>query len=105
MTEGSSVVTSANHMAVSSSYDLESGPNVRQVLEEQDQGLDSLHGIIVRSRRVAENIEGEVVVQNEIIDGLGKLYGGHSCRIRGIQNTSKDCPRTHSHRFVFSYYR
>ena len=72
MTDASSVVTSPNHMAVSSSDALESGPNVRQVLEEQDQGLDSLHSIIVRSRRVAENIEGEVGVQNEIIDGLGE---------------------------------
>jgi len=42
-----------------------------QMLREQDEGLDNLHSIIVRQRTIAETIEGEVGVQNEIIDGLG----------------------------------
>ena len=42
-------------------------------MSEQDRGLDSLHNVIVRSRIAAENIESEVGVQNEIIDGLGNI--------------------------------
>ena len=47
------------------------GPSVRQVIQQQDEGLDSLHQIIVRQRHVAENIESEVGTQNDLIDGLG----------------------------------
>ena len=42
-----------------------------KILSEQDQGLDSLHNVIVRSRVAAQNIHSEVGIQNEIIDGLG----------------------------------
>jgi len=54
-------------------YADESQPSLtqKQMLLEQDKGLDSLHDIVVRQRAIAENIETEVGVQNEIIDGLG----------------------------------
>ena len=42
-----------------------------KILSEQDQGLDNLHNVVVRSRIAAQNIHSEVGVQNEIIDGLG----------------------------------
>merc|ERR1739844_441900 len=41
-----------------------------KILSEQDQGLDNLHNVVVRSRIAAQNIHSEVGVQNEIIDGL-----------------------------------
>jgi len=50
--------------------DLSKSSNFDHILSEQDRGLDSLHSVIVRSRIAAENIESEVGVQNEIIDGL-----------------------------------
>ena len=34
-----------------------------EILEEQDRGLDSLYHVIVRQKRLAENIESEVDVQ------------------------------------------
>ncbi len=40
-------------------------------LAEQDRGLDSLHDVIVRQKRIAEVIGNEVGVQNEILDDLG----------------------------------
>ena len=52
---------------------LHTGSNFNNILSEQDRGLDSLHNVIVRSRIAAENIESEVGVQNEIIDGLGNF--------------------------------
>jgi hypothetical protein len=38
----------------------------------QDRGLDSLHEAIVRQKRVAEVINSEVAVQNELIDDIGR---------------------------------
>lgn len=40
-------------------------------LAAQDKGLDSLHDVIVRQKRIAEVIGNEVGVQNEILDDLG----------------------------------
>lgn len=51
--------------------DPSAGMSQAQILKEQDRGLDSLHDIIVRQRAIAENIEAEVGVQNDIIDNLG----------------------------------
>ena len=34
-----------------------------EILDEQDRGLDSLYEVIVRQKRIAQNIEGEVEVQ------------------------------------------
>merc|ERR1711974_375132 len=51
--------------------DSSAGMSQAQILKEQDRGLDSLHDIIVRQRAIAENIEAEVGVQNDIIDNLG----------------------------------
>ena len=56
-----------------SSANVSSGANFDHILTEQDRGLDSLHNVIVRSRIAAQNIESEVGVQNEIIDGLGNF--------------------------------
>lgn len=33
------------------------------ILDEQDRGLDSLYEVIVRQKRIAQNIEGEVEIQ------------------------------------------
>ena len=38
---------------------------------KQDAGLDSLHDAIVRQKRIAEVIGGEVGVQNEILEDIG----------------------------------
>ena len=43
----------------------------REELEAQDAGLDSLHDAIVRQKRIAEVIGGEVGVQNEILEDIG----------------------------------
>ena len=43
----------------------------REELAAQDAGLDSLHDAIVRQKRVAEAIGGEVGVQNEILEDIG----------------------------------
>ncbi len=42
-----------------------------QALREQDEGLDSLHGIISRQRRLAEAIGGEAEAQVELLGGMG----------------------------------
>jgi hypothetical protein len=41
-----------------------------QTLEDQDRGLDALHEVIVRQKRLAENIETEVGAQNDLIDDI-----------------------------------
>ena len=43
----------------------------QEELAAQDAGLDSLHDAIVRQKRVAEAIGGEVGVQNEILEDIG----------------------------------
>ena len=42
------------------------------VLREQDEGLDSLHLVIGRQRRLAEAIGGEAESQVELLGGLGE---------------------------------
>ena len=39
-------------------------------IADQDAGLDALHEVIVRQKRLAENIETEVGAQNELIDDI-----------------------------------
>ncbi len=39
-------------------------------LADQDAGLDALHEVIVRQKRIAENIETEVGAQNDLIDDI-----------------------------------
>lgn len=63
--------TSGANPNASSTYGFSTQPNVKQALEEQDRGLDILHGTVIRTRGIAENIETEVGVHNDIIDGLG----------------------------------
>ena len=46
-----------------------------QVLDEQDRGLDSLYEVIVRQKRIAQNIEGEVGVQVQLLHNLWVLGG------------------------------
>ncbi len=46
-----------------------------EILEEQDRGLDSLYHVIVRQKRLAENIESEVDVQ---VCTLFTEVGGYS---------------------------
>lgn len=42
-----------------------------EILEVQNEGLDALHEVIVRQKRMARAIGGEVEVQNEILDDIG----------------------------------
>jgi syntaxin 8 len=42
-----------------------------QVLASQDEGLDSLHQVIVSQKRIAAAIGSEVEIQNEILDDIG----------------------------------
>ena len=73
MNKDSNSVVDSSNFGGRTGNDISTDPKFDQILSEQDRGLDSLHTVIVRSRRVAENIETEVGVQNEIIDGLGKI--------------------------------
>lgn len=43
----------------------------REVMEKQDEGLDSLHEIIVRQKHLATTIGGEVETHNELLDDIG----------------------------------
>lgn len=42
-----------------------------EILRTQDHGLDSLHDVILRQKRLAQTIGDEVELQNDLIDGVG----------------------------------
>ena len=69
-----------------------------EILEVQNEGLDALHEVIVRQKRMARAIGGEVEVQNEILDDIGDAMDQTNERllattqsIRSVDRRDKTC--------------
>lgn len=64
-----------------------------EILAEQDRGLDSLHDAIVRQKRIAETIHGEVDGQNALLDDIGDgtddLHARLITTTEGVRNVTK----------------
>lgn len=68
----------------------------RQILAQQDRGLDNLATIIGRQKSIAATISQEVDSQNDLIDDIGDRMDAATSGIRGASSTVTSIGRSDS---------